>query len=323
MRRLNLILLVMAGLLLALLLAGMEWRAFWLQLRNNLPYAPLLLIPYGAVCYLWTCSWQLLFTERATAPPLYRLFFIRLAGEALNQLTPSASLGGEPYKAYRLHQLGVSWEQAAASLVIQKVVMVVSLVLYILLCLALIPVLVPGLPPRVILASSLGAILLGAGALGFFLVQRQNPCALLLRFLRRIGLCPGWLLAREEQLNRVDRELSGFYREHPVQAYLSLGCYFLGWVLHAVEVWTIFRFMGYPLGWGLSLCLDALAQLFAGLGFMIPASLGVQEGGNILLSLGFKLGLTLGAGFSLLRRFREAFWLCLGLVVVARESRRA
>ena len=41
-----------------------------------------------------------------------------------------------------------------------------------------------------------------------------------------------------------------------------------------------------------------------------------MEGGNILLAQGFKLG----AAFSILRRIREACWLCLGLVVVWREK---
>jgi hypothetical protein len=44
------------------------------------------------------------------------------------------------------------------------------------------------------------------------------------------------------------------------------------------------------------------------------------EGGNILLALNFDLGFTLGAAFSVRRRIREAFWLCLGLVVVWREK---
>ena len=68
--------------------------------------------------------------------------------------------------------------------------------------------------------------------------------------------------------------------------------------------------------------LDALAVLFAALGFMIPVSAGVQDGGTILLSLGFNLGAALGATFSIVRRLREAFWLSLGLLVVARENSR-
>jgi hypothetical protein len=45
-----------------------------------------------------------------------------------------------------------------------------------------------------------------------------------------------------------------------------------------------------------------------------------MEGGNILLAQGFKLGFDLGPAFSILRRIREACWLCLGLVVVWREK---
>ena len=101
---------------------------------------------------------------------------------------------------------------------------------------------------------------------------------------------------------------------------MSLFFFLLGWLVHALEVCLIFWLLGHPIGFGTALCLDALSQLVAGLGFMIPASLGVQDGGNILLALGFNLGSTLGAGFSILRRFREVFWLLLGLLVAAREK---
>jgi glycosyltransferase 2 family protein len=86
-----------------------------------------------------------------------------------------------------------------------------------------------------------------------------------------------------------------------------------------VEVYLMFWLMGHPISWGLAITFDALAGLFAALGFFIPAAAGVQEGGNLLLALGFNLGLTLGATFSILRRLREAFWLGLGLLVVWRE----
>lgn len=82
----------------------------------------------------------------------------------------------------------------------------------------------------------------------------------------------------------------------------------------------MFWLMGHPIGWGLSICLDALAMLFTAMGFFIPGAVGVQEGGNLLLALGFQLGLPLGAAFSILRRLREAFWLSLGLAVVGKEK---
>lgn len=320
MRRLNLALLAVASLVLFLMLRNIDWdalaRSFWQGSR----FWPLLLIPYGAITLLWTLSWQLILAGREGAPPFRRLYLYRLAGESLNQLTPTASLGGEPFKAQRLNAAGVSWPEATASLVIHKAFMVVSLVFYILISFALIPQVLPGLPPRLTLLSYLGTLILATGAGAFLLLQRRHPCSSAIAFLDRVGLCPALLRARSAECAALDQTLEQFYRRQAGLGLLALVCYLAGWALHAVEVWVIFWLLGHPIGLPLALCLDALSQLVAGLGFMIPISLGVQDGGNILLSLGFNLGATLGTGFTILRRFREAFWLLLGLVVAAREK---
>ncbi|MBW2134398.1 MAG: TIGR00374 family protein, partial [Deltaproteobacteria bacterium] len=62
------------------------------------------------------------------------------------------------------------------------------------------------------------------------------------------------------------------------------------------------------------------AILITSLAFFIPGNLGVQDGGNILLTMGLHLGAILGATFSVIRRLREGFWLAVGLVVLAYET---
>ncbi|MCL4502988.1 MAG: TIGR00374 family protein, partial [Deltaproteobacteria bacterium] len=153
-----------------------------------------------------------------------------------------------------------------------------------------------------------------------FLQRRGSSCSQGVAFLNRRGWAPKFLLEQEGFFANLDSSLSSFYRDYPGRALLAFILFFLSWVLHAVEVYLMFWLMGHPIGWGLAICLDSLAMLFAALGFFIPAAAGVQEGGNLLLSLGFKLGLTLGATFSILRRLREAFWLSLGLLVVWKEK---
>ena len=320
MRRFNLMLLAVASVVLFLMVRGIDWHGLMHSFLKGSRYWPLLLVPYSMTSYFWAVSWSCLLAGKAGCPPLWRLFFLRLAGESLNQLTPTASLGGEPFKALRLHALGVSWQDASASLVIHKALMVVSLVLYILLSLVLIPTVLPGLSPRMIWFSSLGTLLLAGAGGAFVVLQRRNPCSSLIRILGRFGWCPAAVRSREADFAALDEALAAFYREHAAAGLMALFFFFLGWLVHAVEVCLIFWLLGHPIGIELALCLDALSQLVAGLGFMIPVSLGVQDGGNILLSLGFNLGSTLGAGFSILRRFREAFWLLIGLLVVAREK---
>ena len=320
MRRLNLVLLGIATIVLFLMLRRIDWPGLMHAFLRGGRYWPLLIIPYGITSYLWAVSWSYLLISKVDRPSLRRLYFLRLAGESLNQLTPTASLGGEPFKALRLHAGGVAWQEATASLVIHKAMMVISLVLYISICLALLPVTLPGIPRPLAWFSCLGTLLLAISGVLFVVVQRRSPCISFLRLLRRIGICSAMLTAKEEQLASLDASLTSFYREHAGAGLMSLLFFLLGWLTHAAEVCLIFWLLGHPVSLGLALCLDALSQLVAGLGFMIPASLGVQDGGNILLSLGFNLGATLGAGFSILRRFREAFWLLLGLLVAAREK---
>lgn len=319
MRRLTYILLAIASLFLYGMLKEVGWSNLNHCFRQVGYYGFLLLVPYGFVNYLTSLSWKFILVNNESRPSLLRLFFLRLAGESLNQLTPTASLGGEPFKALRLQACGVPWQEATASLVIHKGLMVLSLVLYIFMSLALVPFVLP-FNSSYLGILTVGALLLGGGGLTFVIVQRRNPCTMVIRLTEKWGICPAFLKAKEAELATLDSFLAGFYREHPGRGFLAFILFFMSWVLQSVEVYLIFWLLGHSVSWGLALCLDALAMLFVALGFMIPAQLGVQDGGNILLSLGFNLGATLGAAFSIMRRIREAFWLFLGLLVVAREK---
>lgn len=319
MRRINLALLAIALIFFVWILNKVGWATLGNYLRQVGWYWPLLLLPYGVVNWLESLSWKYMIIDASPQVTLNRLFWLRLGGESLNQLTPAASLGGEPFKAARLQQYGVPLDRASASVVIHKGILVLSLVLYIFLGLALTPVFLPEALSH-LTALSLAALGLAAAGITFVAVQRRRPCSQGVRFLSRLGWCPRILKEKEGFLIDLDAGMSQFYRENPGRAVLAFSLFFVSWLLHAVEVYLIFWLLGHPIGIGLAVCLDSLAMLFTAMGFFIPAAVGVQEGGNILLAVGFELGLTLGAAFSILRRLREAFWLSLGLLVVWREK---
>jgi uncharacterized protein (TIRG00374 family) len=316
MRRLNLLLLALATVLLVWLLWEIGWASLARHLRQVGWGWPILLLPYGVVSCLETLAWEFLLITKSARSRLVLLFWLRLGGEALNQLTPTASLGGEPYKVVRLQAAGLSFDEATASVVIHKALKVLSLLLYIVLGLLATPLLLPEASAH-LTALSLAAAALGLGILAFIVVAGQDPCLRILRLLERVEMCPGFLKEKEEELSRLDARLASFYRSYPGKSLLAFLLLFLAWICHGVEVYLIFFLLGHPIGWGEALCLDALTMIFTSLGFFIPAALGFQEGGNILLALGFHLGAPLGAAFSILRRVREAFWMGLGLMVAA------
>ena len=65
--------------------------------------------------------------------------------------------------------------------------------------------------------------------------------------------------------------------------------------------------------------IESLISLAKGLGFLIPGSLGVLEGGSVLLFQALGLGPGLGLAFSLLKRTREIFFGMLGWVVLSTQ----
>lgn len=319
MRLVNLILLLIASVFFVWILNEVGWDTLGHYLWQVGWYWPLLLLPYGLVNWLEAWSWKYILVDTPAMTTVARLFWLRLGGEALNQLTPTASLGGEPFKASRLQADGVPLETASASVVIMKGILVLSLVLYIFAGLALAPFYLPEAAKHMLFLC-LAALGLGAAGIIFVVVQGREPFGNSFRFLNRRGWLPHFLRDQEGFLADLDTAMSHFYRQYPSRAALSFFLFFFSWLLHAVEVYLMFWLLGHPISPGMAVCLDALAMLFTALGFFIPAAMGVQEGGNILLALGFKLGFDLGAAFSILRRIREAFWLSLGLVVVWREK---
>lgn len=318
MANIRLVLAIIASVFLVWMFRAVGWEEVVRHLRLVGWYWPLILLPYLLVNLLDALSWFFCFDSLPVGVTVRYLFFNRLAGEAVNVLTPLASLGGEPVKALMLQKEGVSLTNATASLVISKGILVLSMVVYILLGLALAPFLF-NLSSGWLLALLAGALGLGLGGLGFVLIQKHGLCQLGLAVLTKIKLLPRFLKEKEESLCRLDAQMSSFYRHHLWKFWLALGLSVLGWLVHGLEVYIIFDLLGQPINLSTALCLDALATLIGGLAFFIPGNLGVQDAGNVLLTMGLQLGALLGVTFSIIRRLREGFWLAVGLVVLAYE----
>jgi len=65
--------------------------------------------------------------------------------------------------------------------------------------------------------------------------------------------------------------------------------------------------------------LSGVAKLAA---LFVPGSLGIQEGGQVLIFVAFGLGAPLAMTFSLLRRGRELLWVGFGLVLFHHQALR-
>jgi putative membrane protein len=78
-----------------------------------------------------------------------------------------------------------------------------------------------------------------------------------------------------------------------------------GWIVGTAEVWLALRFLGHPVDWVDALLLESIGQAIRGAAFAIPGSLGVQEGGYLLLAPLVGLPPEAALALSLVKRARE------------------
>lgn len=293
----------------ARLLASLGWRA------------PLILAPFAVISYVDALGWaRALGRAGRRQVSLWRLYLIRHAGEAVNNLTPTAGLGGEPLKAYLLRRHGVAAEDGIASVVIAKTAVVSSQFAFTIVGLLFFLDHLGVLRERALMLIG-GAFV--ALAVTFVLVagQRRGLIAGSVRVLERFGARWRWVRRLEAKAAGIDEALLRFYRDDPRGFAVATGYHLVGWLLGAAEVMFFFYLLGVPCDWRQALVVESLTQATMAAAAFAPGGLGVQEVSGTLLCRLVGLGEAPGAAVMLLKRAREIAFSALGVWLASWLSR--
>lgn len=268
-------------------------------------------LPYALVNALDTLAWR--WTFRHTVPPFGALFSARLAGEAVNLTTPTASMGGEMVKAWLLRP-HVGLEVSTPSVIIAKTTIVISQGLLLVVGIACAWW---ALPADAFLLRAMAWLLLieALAVAAFVALQIGGVFAGGGRLLARLGWLSG--AAGGGALVRLDDSLSAFYRREPRRLLLSIGFHFLGALANALETWVILSFLGIEVSFATVTVIEAFSTAVRFATFMVPASLGALEGGHVAVFVALGLSGTAGLSFSLVRRLREVAWAAVGYLLLA------
>ena len=245
-----------------------------------------------------------------------RMYAVRMIGEAYNNITPTASMGGEPVKAWLLKSnWGIPLRDSGASLVIAKTTSMFSLVLFVGIGAAMLLAHERFTTQHKLIAAA-GFAFIVLSAVVFFLMQHLKLSTQVARWLgrtrfgQRVG---GALLAAED----IDRQFAAFYSGHRVRLMWSLLFAMANWMLGALEVYLIMGLLGVPLSFAEVWMIECMVQLVRTIAFFIPAGLGAQEGA-FLVAVGALTGApAVGVATALVRRFRDVLWIALSLAVAA------
>ena len=285
--------------------------------------APLVLVPQALVALFdakgWDYTFSLSSSQRSFS--LLRLSLIRLAGEAVNNLTPTANVGGEAIKVYLLRKYGVPSEVGTASVVAAKTALTISQVAFIVL----------GLPFFLFRFEIgyhtwwiLGAVLTVAYSFIRLIIRWQkrglgeNTVGWLQRRFPRWRRLDGWKLRAKS----VDAHLLTLYDREAGDFTAACVLHFLGWLAGAVEVYVFMVLIGAEASWTNALIIETMIQPVTAAALIIPGALGVREAAGVflcrLLGIGDGVGLTL----MVLKRAREAVYNLIGLLVLTRAGYR-
>jgi putative membrane protein len=86
---------------------------------------------------------------------------------------------------------------------------------------------------------------------------------------------------------------------------ISFALHLICWCIGTGEVWLVLKFLGHEVSLPIAFALESLGQAIRSAAFMVPAALGVQEGGFLLLGSALGLSPQLSLALSLTKRVRE------------------
>ncbi len=264
-------------------------------------WALVLLAPYNALpLVLAALSWRMLIAP-AHVPPLSRVLLATWLGLGVNWLLPVAQIGGEVVKAHFLARRSTPGSEAAASVIIHKMLQAATQVVYPLAGLGLLVVLHEA--REIGPAALAGAAVLGVALLVFYRLQRAGLFARLAHLTARLPRAER-ILTLADGARALDRAIGEGYRRGGRVAGAFLG-HMAYRVAMAGEVWLALFLMGHPVGFAEAVILESLGQAVRAAAFAVPAGLGVQEGGFVVI--GAALGLTpdVALALSLAKRARE------------------
>jgi len=266
-----------------------------------------------------TLGWWYAFPAPGPGVGFRRLMAARIAGDAVNYVTPTATLGGE-FVRVRMLREDAAATPVVASVAIAKLSQTVAQMAFIVAGLAIVLRAMPlPAPLRHGLFASL--VVMAAVAVPLFLAQRRGLSTPLVRVLDALGFAAA-AHAVGTRLQRLDGEIAAFHAAGTAGFVRSMTYFFVGWCLGAVEVSLALFLLHVPLTLERVLVIEILSTTIDAILFFVPGKVGTQEGGKVLIFTMLGLGPAQGLSFAIMRRIREMTWAAIGLAILSRDARR-
>lgn len=263
-----------------------------------------------------TFGWRLSFRpETASKFSFGALLRMRIAGDGLNYLTPSATMAGEIAKTAMLGQAH-ALEERVSSVAVSKITQLAAMALCSL----------TGLGAAFLWGTNFSGMknqLMGGGwlllgLLGFmaFLELRASRA----RASAQMPQDGAPKKTLREKLRAIDDAMKAFLRAYPLRTLFSTLAFLGAYLWGALEAYLICYFLGAPVSAATALLIELLSVFMDGVFFAVPAKAGTQEATKTAIFAALGLNPAIGFAFGVTRHIREMAWAAFGLWLYYRHS---
>ncbi len=266
-----------------------------------------------------TASLRCMLPEPGRRMPLRTLAPVLVAGDAVNAVTPTATVAGGLLRVSLLTP-GITTPGALAAVGLAAMTQFVAQVLFVL----------SGLPAALTQISDtrlrsglmiLSAVLVFLLCAVLFLAWSPAAWRTLESLLCRFGLFRRWWASGGARLRSFGSQMLASLRSRPADFARSVFFAYIGWFWGVVETFLILRMLKSPVDWRRAFSIETLAVTIEGILFFVPAKMGTQEGGKVLIFKAMGLDPARGLALGLVRRVRELAWAAIGLCLLGVLSR--
>ena len=321
MKKLHAVLLTLGIGCFVYLLVRMGVGELWRQLSMLGWWLVPLIMCEGLAEMVHTLGWRHCLSGPHRSLPWATLFGIRMAGYAINYLTPTATMGGEVSKGVLLAGRHRGAE-AASGVLIGKVCFALAHLLFVTLGAALILWQVH-LPPGLWAAMLTSGALVGTGMLTLLWLQARGKLGAVARWLATRKLGGQALENAARKMTDLDEVLKQFYRERPWDLAQAICWHLAGYSIGIAPTW-LFLHLLQPESASLLLAAAAwfLGMWFDLLTFAVPLNLGTLEATRIVAFRAIGYTALMGMTYGIALRLAQMFWAGFGLITHGLVARR-
>ncbi len=311
MKKFHVFLLLLGLIFLAGLLYNLGLRVLWQELGaigwGLIPFILLEIVAEG----IHTLGWRECLPQKNRVS-WYRLFQIRMAGYAINYLTPTAALGGEATKAALLFS-DYRAPEAVCAVLAGKLSAGVSQLLFVIVG-SLFIISRITLPPTLWTAMLASTGIVGAGMLAFFALQKYGKLGAFVRWLAARRPNNHTLQTAADQISDVDATLTTFYRERPRALPMAVTWQLIAHSTGILQAWWFLHILHLPTSFTIATSIWVLGLWFDMLTFAVPLNMGTLEGSRMVAFKAVALGSVAGMAYGLALRLAQMSCAVLGLI---------